>query len=127
MSDREDPMNPEPYNPPAPVDGRDYEPDDYYPDAREPYYIKGDQGYGTCHECGSGLENWGACSDGDGDLYDELGCPNCQEQRGKANERWLDDDEAWLDVRDTFEDGSGVDDAGDLVAPSDPSVDDIPW
>jgi hypothetical protein len=57
---------------------------DYYePDGSEPYHLKADQGYGTCGECGSYLENWGACSDGDGDLYDDIGCPNCQETRRK--------------------------------------------
>ena len=69
------------------------EDDDYYPDANEPYFLSEDQGYGTCPECGSALENWGAVSQGDGDLYDELGCPNCQEPMGKANLIWLDADD----------------------------------
>lgn len=61
---------------------------EYYDD--EPYSLDDDT-WGTCHECGSGLENWGAVSDGDGDLYDELGCPLCQEPRGRANEIYLGD------------------------------------
>ncbi|NOG65669.1 MAG: hypothetical protein HND46_19810 [Chloroflexi bacterium] len=28
-------------------------------------------------------------SDGDGDLYDSLICPLCQEERGRANEKWF--------------------------------------
>lgn len=57
----------------------------------EPYSIDDDT-LGTCPECGSGLESWGAHSDGDGDLYDLLGCPLCQEERGRANEKWYDDE-----------------------------------
>lgn len=65
--------------------------DDPYPD-QEPYIEEEDLGWGTCPECGSYLYNGGACSDGDGDLYDELICPLCQEQRGRANERWFDEE-----------------------------------
>lgn len=65
--------------------------DDPYPD-QEPYIEEEDLGWGTCPECGSYLYNGGACSDGDGDLYDELICPLCQEQRGHANERWFDEE-----------------------------------
>ena len=64
--------------------------DDPYP-PEEPYSQE-DIGYGTCPECGSGLYNGGAVSDGDGDLYDELICPLCQEPRGKANQVWIDDE-----------------------------------
>jgi hypothetical protein len=35
--------------------------------------------YGNCPTCGYPLSNWGAASDGDGDLYDEIGCDACQE------------------------------------------------
>ena len=78
--------------------------DDYYGDPHEPYYLEEDQGWGLCPECGSGLVNSGAVSDGDGDLYDELNCPLCQEQRGKANQLWFDnsgnphrsEEEMWL-------------------------------
>lgn len=65
---------------------------DYYEPVRgsEPYFLEDDQGYGSCPECGSALENWGAVSNGDGDLYDEIGCPLCQEARGRANESWFD-------------------------------------
>lgn len=55
----------------------------------EPHFLREDQGYGKCPECGSFLVNEGAQSDGDGDLYDALYCPNCQELMGKANERWI--------------------------------------
>lgn len=80
----------------------------------EPYYLDEDQGYGTCPECGSALENSGAVSDGDGDLYDSLVCPLCQEERGRANERWFgldgtayDTEEAmwWADA--DYEDATG--------------------
>jgi len=74
----------------------DYEPPedniDFYGEMQEPYMIEEDTGYGTCPECGSYLYNGGAVSDGDGDLYDELICPLCQEQRGRANEHWFDDE-----------------------------------
>lgn len=78
----------------------DYPRDDYeeeggpdlFGEMQEPYFIEEDTGYGQCPECGSYLYNGGACSDGDGDLYDELICPLCQEQRGRANERWFDED-----------------------------------
>lgn len=66
--------------------------DSYYGDPREPYFLEEDQGYGQCPECSSFLVNSGAVSDGDGDLYDELNCPLCQEQRGKHNLMWIDDD-----------------------------------
>lgn len=93
--------------------GREY---DYFDPTcgGEPYFIDEDQGYGTCPECGSALENWGAQSDGDGDLYDALGCPLCQEQRGRAHERWFgldgnvyDSEEAmwWADA--AYEDAAG--------------------
>lgn len=67
--------------------------EDYYPEENEPYFLRDDTGLGTCPECGSYLENWGAVSQGDGDMYDELGCPNCQEPRAKANEIWFVDDD----------------------------------
>ena len=68
----------------------EYYDDDY---ENEPYFCHVDHGLGMCSECGSFLENWGAVSQGDGDLYDEIGCPNCQEARGKANEIWLSDND----------------------------------
>lgn len=63
--------------------------DPYYGDPYEPYTIEEDQGWGQCPECNSYLYNAGAVSDGDGDLYDELMCPLCQEPRGRANEKWF--------------------------------------
>ena len=30
----------------------------------------------NCPDCSEPLFNWGACSRGDGDIYDELGCEN---------------------------------------------------
>lgn len=87
-----------------------FEPDDF----DEPYNLEEDQGYGTCPECNSYLENWGACSDGDGDLYDELGCPLCQEPRGRANERWFDAEGDFFDDEDSlYEFGSFDDDAAE--------------
>ena len=56
-----------------------YEPDPYYGDPHEPYSLD-ESFYGYCSDCGSGLENWGAHSDGDGDRYDIIGCPNCQDE-----------------------------------------------
>jgi len=64
---------------------------DLWDEMNEPYFLKEDHGYGTCPECGSYLYNAGAASDGDGDLYDELFCPLCQEPRGKAHEKWIAD------------------------------------
>lgn len=64
--------------------------DDPYP-PEEPY-CQEDIGWGTCPECGCGLYNGGAYSDGDGDLYDALFCPLCQEMQGKANERFYGED-----------------------------------
>lgn len=65
-----------------------YAVDPYYGDPHEPYSLDDDT-WGTCPECGSGLVNEGAMSDGDGDLYDSLICPLCQEERGRANEKWF--------------------------------------
>lgn len=65
--------------------------DSYYGDPYEPYTIDDDT-WGTCPECGSGLVNEGAMSDGDGDLYDSLVCPLCQEERGRGNECWVGSD-----------------------------------
>lgn len=59
--------------------------DDYYPDEQDPYFLKEDTGFGTCPVCGSYLEMWGAVSQGDGDMCDELGCPSCQEARDYIN------------------------------------------
>jgi len=39
--------------------------------------------YGLCPDCGAPLENWGAASDGDGDIYDEIGCSQCEEIKEK--------------------------------------------
>lgn len=86
-------------------------PDEYYDSGiNEPYKLEEDQGYGTCAECGSYLENWGACSDGDGDLYDEIGCPNCQETRWKKYAPGYDpdSDDFWMNFVD--------DDDGDIEA-----------
>jgi hypothetical protein len=38
-----------------------------------------DRGYGFCPKCQYPLTNWGAGSDGDGDIYDEIGCDRCEE------------------------------------------------
>lgn len=38
-----------------------------------------DAPYGYCPMCGTPLENWGAASHGDGDIFDEWGCPMCEE------------------------------------------------
>jgi hypothetical protein len=40
-----------------------------------------DQGYGFCSDCRTPLENWGAASHGDGDIFDEIGCPQCEETK----------------------------------------------
>jgi hypothetical protein len=40
-----------------------------------------DKGYGFCSDCGTPLENWGAASHGDGDIFDEIGCPQCEETK----------------------------------------------
>jgi hypothetical protein len=113
---------------------------DEYVDSEDypvPYYLHADQGYGTCDYCGSALENSGLCSDGDGDLYDSIVCPNCQEERGRANERWLDEaGHVYASEEDMYAYGEFSSDSadelrslpGDLAAtdPSNP-VDDIPW
>lgn len=61
--------------------------DAYYGNPYEPYSLEDDT-WGTCPDCGSGLENWGAYSDGDGDLYDLIGCPNCQEEKDREYKIW---------------------------------------
>lgn len=38
-----------------------------------------DRGHGFCPKCDYPLTNWGAASDGDGDIYDEIGCDRCEE------------------------------------------------
>lgn len=38
-----------------------------------------DRGHGLCPKCDYPLTNWGAASDGDGDIYDEIGCDRCEE------------------------------------------------
>lgn len=38
---------------------------------------------GLCPDCGTPLENWGAASDGNGDIYDEIGCPLCEDVKEK--------------------------------------------
>lgn len=38
-----------------------------------------DRGQGFCPKCDYPLTNWGAASDGDGDIYDEIGCDRCEE------------------------------------------------
>lgn len=69
----------------------DYDHMGFSEDLTEPYYEHEDTGWGTCPDCGAYLENWGAVSDGDGDIYDELGCPNCQEAVGQHNLHYYDD------------------------------------
>lgn len=43
------------------------------------YMAELDAIYGTCPQCGTTLQNWGAASHGDGDIFDEWGCPLCEE------------------------------------------------
>lgn len=38
-----------------------------------------DRGHGFCPKCEYPLTSWGAASDGDGDIYDEIGCDRCEE------------------------------------------------
>jgi len=38
-----------------------------------------DRGHGFCPKCDYPLTSWGAASDGDGDIYDEIGCDRCEE------------------------------------------------
>lgn len=38
-----------------------------------------DSPYGYCPDCGHPLSNWGAASHGDGDIFDEIGCDECEE------------------------------------------------
>lgn len=64
---------------------------DYYPDGNEPYTLPETE-WGTCPQCGSGLENWGAVSYGDGEMCDEIGCPNCQESIHLINCIYSDDE-----------------------------------
>lgn len=85
----------------------------------EPYYLKKDQGYGTCYECGSGLTSEGAMSDGDGDFYDALYCPLCQEMRGKANLIWIDSEGTVFDDEDEFHALGVFDDDGGNPEPDD--------
>lgn len=49
-----------------------------------------DNGYGTCPTCESFLENWGAESSGDADIYDVIGCSICEEEIRHANTKWVD-------------------------------------
>lgn len=79
----------------------------------EPYFLEEDQGYGTCPECGSALECGGAVSDGDGSIYDELTCPMCQEERGRANEKWFDDEGESFDSEDEWLAFGEFDDEGE--------------
>jgi hypothetical protein len=44
-----------------------------------------DAPYGYCPDCGAPLQNWGAHSDGDGDIYDAIGCPECEEVKEKRH------------------------------------------
>lgn len=103
--------------------------DEYYESGmNEPYMLEDDQGYGTCPECASYLENWGACSDGDGDLYDEIGCPYCQETRGKKYVPGYDPDgdDFWMN----FVDDDGMPTMAEmypLETDDDTPVDDIPF
>lgn len=115
------------------------EPDYFDPTSGgEPYHLEEDQGWGQCAVCGSYLENWGAHSDGDGDLYDLLGCPLCQEERSRANERWFNNEGEEFDteedmwVSDMYGDGKEFDDfyppeddPNNLTPPLD--LDDIPF
>jgi hypothetical protein len=39
-------------------------------------YQQTDHGYGFCPVCGLALENFGAASHGDGDIFDEIDCPD---------------------------------------------------
>lgn len=41
----------------------------------EDNFIELDNGYGFCPMCGSALVNFGAASRGDGDIFDEIRCP----------------------------------------------------
>jgi hypothetical protein len=72
-----------------------HEPDD------PSYFMESDIGHGRCPLCNSGLENCGAHSDGDGDLYDLIVCPCCGEYEGRANERWFATDGS---EHDSFDD-----------------------
>lgn len=58
-----------------------------YDDDVGPYYDDDapDSEYGRCLHCGAAIQNFGAHSDGDGDLYDLIGCPDCGEVMEKVH------------------------------------------
>lgn len=61
-------------------------------------YDESGNGYGLCPSCGTPLENWGAASQGDGDIFDEIGCPLCEEVIDEIHADYCQcaDCQAWL-------------------------------
>jgi hypothetical protein len=41
--------------------------------------------WGDCPDCGTPLQNWGAASDNTGAIFDEIGCPLCEEVRRQVH------------------------------------------